>query len=139
VVSNTLGDVTVDRYVRVTTDAFKELVDLVGGVEVYVPERMYHKDVTQKLEIDLQEGWQNLNGDQAEQFARFRNQQYGDIGRVQRQQILLKALQQKIFSPTILPSLPKAVQVLQQYIDTNLSVEECWLSLILAGKLNRMT
>jgi LCP family protein required for cell wall assembly len=109
VVSNTLGDVTVDRYVRVTTDAFKELVD---------------KDVTQKLEIDLQEGWQNLNGDQAEQFARFRNQQYGDIGRVQRQQILLKALQQKIFSPTILPSLPKAVQVLQQYIDTNLSVEE---------------
>ncbi|NCS11700.1 MAG: LCP family protein [Microcystis aeruginosa G13-09] len=124
VVSNTLGDVTVDRYVRVTTDAFKELVDLVGGVEVYVPERMYHKDVTQKLEIDLQEGWQNLNGDQAEQFARFRNQQYGDIGRVQRQQILLKALQQKIFSPTILPSLPKAVQVLQQYIDTNLSVEE---------------
>jgi len=118
------GDVTVDRYVRVTTDAFKELVDLVGGVEVYVPERMYHKDVTQKLEIDLQEGWQNLNGDQAEQFARFRNPQYGDIGRVQRQQILLKALQQKIFSPTILPSLPKAVQVLQQYIDTNLSVEE---------------
>jgi hypothetical protein len=85
---------------------------------------MYHKDVTQKLEIDLQEGWQNLNGDQAEQFARFRNPQYGDIGRVQRQQILLKALQQKIFSPTILPSLPKAVQVLQQYIDTNLSVEE---------------
>lgn len=124
VVTNTLGDVTIDRYVRVTTDAFKELVDLVGGVEVYVPERMYHKDVTQKLEIDLQEGWQNLNGDQAEQFARFRNPQYGDIGRVQRQQILLKALQKKIFSPTILPSLPKAVQVLQQYIDTNLSVEE---------------
>jgi LCP family protein required for cell wall assembly len=124
VVSNTLGEVKIDRYVRVTTDAFTELVNLVGGVQVYVPERMYHKDVTQKLEIDLQEGWQTLNGDQAEQFARFRNQQYGDIGRVQRQQILLKALQQKIFSPTILPSLPQAVQVLQQYIDTNLTVEE---------------
>lgn len=71
VVNNTLGGVTVDRYVRVTTDAFKELVDLVGGVEVYVPERMYHKDVTQKLEIDLQEGWQNLNGDQAETVCPF--------------------------------------------------------------------
>jgi anionic cell wall polymer biosynthesis LytR-Cps2A-Psr (LCP) family protein len=49
VVTDTLlRDVTVDRYVRVTTDAFKELVDLVGGVEVYVPERMYHEDVTRK-------------------------------------------------------------------------------------------
>lgn len=124
VVSRTLGDVQIDRYARVTTDAFKELVDLVGGVEVYVPEKMYHKDVTQKLEIDLEEGLQNLDGDRAEQFARYRNKQTGDIGRVQRQQILLKALQQKLFSPTILPSLPGAVQILQKYIDTNLTVEE---------------
>ncbi|MEG3437119.1 LCP family protein [Pannus brasiliensis CCIBt3594] len=124
VVSRTLGDVQIDRYARITTDAFKELVDLVGGVDVYVPEKMYHKDVTQKLEINLEEGWQNLDGDRAEQFARYRNKQTGDIGRVQRQQILLKALQQKLFSPTILPSLPGAVQILQKYIDTNLTVEE---------------
>lgn len=125
VVSRTLGnEVQIDRYARITTDAFKELVDLVGGVEVYVPEKMYHKDVTQKLEINLEEGWQNLNGEKAEQFARYRNKQYGDIGRVQRQQILLKALQKKLFSPAILPSLPGAVQILQKYIDTNLSVEE---------------
>jgi LCP family protein required for cell wall assembly len=124
VVSKTLDGVQIDRYARITTDAFKELVDLVGGVDVYVPERMYHKDVTQKLEINLEEGWQNLNGDRAEQFARFRNKQYGDIGRVQRQQILLKALQKKLFSPAILPSLPGAVQILQKYIDTNLTVEE---------------
>jgi polyisoprenyl-teichoic acid--peptidoglycan teichoic acid transferase len=124
VVSRTLDGVQIDRYARITTDAFKELVDLVGGVEVYVPEKMYHKDVTQKLEINLEEGWQNLNGDKAEQFARYRNKQFGDIGRVQRQQILLKALQKKLFSPAILPSLPGAVQILQKYIDTNLSVEE---------------
>jgi LCP family protein required for cell wall assembly len=124
VVSKTLNDIEIDRYVRVTTDAFKEIVDLVGGIEVYVPERMFYTDRTQNLNIDLEQGWQTLNGDQAEQFARFRQDRYGDIGRVQRQQILLKALRQRLRNPAILPRLPQAIRLLQQYVDTNLSLEE---------------
>ena len=124
VVSRTLNDVPIDRYVRVTTEAFRELVDLVGGVEVFVPYPMKYVDVTQNLNIDLEQGWQTLNGDQAEQFARFRKDQYGDIGRVQRQQSLLKALRQRLVSPTVLPRLPEAIRVMQQYVDTNLSLEE---------------
>ncbi|MDP8963000.1 MAG: LCP family protein [Cyanobacteriota bacterium] len=124
VVSRTLNDVPVDRYVRVTTEAFRELVDLVGGVEVFVPYPMKYTDVTQNLKIDLDQGWQTLNGDQAEQFARFRKDQYGDIGRVQRQQTLLKALRQRLVNPTVLPRLPQVVRVMQQYVDTNLSLEE---------------
>lgn len=124
VISKTLNDVPIDRYVRVTTDAFVELVDLVGGVEVFVPQPMSYQDKTQNLNINLQAGWQTLTGDQAEQFARFRSDQYGDIGRVQRQQVLLKALQKRLFSPAIIPRIPQAMQILQQYIDTNLSLEE---------------
>lgn len=124
VVSRSLNDVPIDRYVRVTTDAFRELVDLVGGIEVFVPYPMYYVDVTQNLKIDLEPGWQTLNGDQAEQFARFRKDQNGDIGRVQRQQALLKALRQRLVSPTVLPRLPQVIRVVQQYIDTNLSLEE---------------
>ncbi len=124
VVSRTLNNVPVDRYVRVTTDAFRELVDLVGGVEVFVPYRMEYEDVTQNLKIDLEQGWQTLNGDQAEQFARFRKDGRGDIGRVQRQQALLKALRQRLVSPSVLPRLPEMIRVMQQYIDTNLSLEE---------------
>ncbi|WP_013323955.1 LCP family protein [Gloeothece verrucosa] len=124
VVSKTLNDVSIDRYVRVTTDAFIELVNLVGGVEVFVPHPMSYRDVTQKLEINLQEGWQTLNGDGAEQFARFRTDQYGDIGRVQRQQMLLKALQKRLYTPAMIPRIPQAMQIVQQYIDTNLSLEE---------------
>ncbi|MCP2728760.1 LCP family protein [Limnofasciculus baicalensis] len=124
VVSQTLNNIQIDRYVRITTDAFRELVDLVGGVEVFVPEPMEYTDITQKLHIDLNQGWQTLNGDQAEQFARFRNNNKGDIGRVQRQQILLKALRQRLTSSAVLPRLPQAIRVMQQYIDTNLTLEE---------------
>ena len=124
VVSRTLNDVPIDRYVRVTTEAFRELVDLVGGIEVFVPYPMKYTDVTQNLNINLEQGWQTLNGDQAEQFARFRKDQNGDIGRVQRQQALLKALRQRLASPTVLSRLPQVIQVMQQYVDTNLSLEE---------------
>ncbi len=123
-VSTLLNDVPIDRYVRVTNDAFRELVDLVGGVEVFVPKDMRYTDNTQGLDIDLQKGWQTLDGDQAEQFARFRKDQYGDIGRVQRQQVLLKALRERLQSPAVLPRLPKAVNLMLRYVDTNLSFEE---------------
>jgi LCP family protein required for cell wall assembly len=128
VVSETLNQVPIDRYLRVTTDAFKRIVDLVGGVEVYVAQPMVYRDDTQKLDINLAMGLQTLNGDQAEQFARFRKDQFGDIGRVQRQQILLKALQQRLTHPTILPRIPEALNIMGEEVDTNLSLEE-WLAL----------
>ncbi|MDB9315573.1 LCP family protein [Spirulina sp. CS-785/01] len=124
VVSNTLNDVPIDRYVRVTNNAFRELVDLLGGIEVFVPQDMAYEDKTQGLKIDLEKGLQTLNGDEAEQFTRFRMDEYGDIGRVQRQQILLKALREKVSRPSVLPRVPKAVQMMLQYVDTNLSLEE---------------
>jgi anionic cell wall polymer biosynthesis LytR-Cps2A-Psr (LCP) family protein len=116
--------VPIDRYVRVGTGAFEELVDLVGGVQIYVPKRMVYTDHSQGLYIDLQAGWQTLNGDQAEQFARFRGDAQGDIGRVQRQQMLLKALRERFTSPRIIPRLPQIIRVMLRYVDTNLSLEE---------------
>ncbi len=124
VVSQTLNGVTVDRYVRISTGAFRELVDLAGGVEVFVPKPMHYVDQTQKLKIDLEPGWQTLNGDQAEQFARFRSDEYGDIGRAQRQQALLKALRKRLTNPLVLTRLPKIFSVMQNHIDTNLSLGE---------------
>lgn len=122
-IADNLGNVKIDRYVRVNTVAFREMVDLIGGIEVDVPQRMEYTDRTQELYIDLHPGWQTLNGDQAEQFARFRTHD-GDVGRVQRQQILLRAFRERLTNPTVIPKLPQAVRVAQRYIDTNLSLEE---------------
>jgi len=132
-VSGVLSGVQIDRYVRVSTEAFKELVDRMGGVEVYVPQPMFYEDKTQKLKIDLSAGKQVLNGAQAEQFARFRGDDLGDIGRVQRQQALLKALRKQLTSPSVIPRIPSLVQAMQKYIDTNLTIEEM-LALVSAGR-----
>jgi polyisoprenyl-teichoic acid--peptidoglycan teichoic acid transferase len=122
--SKTLNDVPIDRYVRVSTEAFRELVDLLGGVRIYVPKPMQYEDKTQKLKIDLQAGWQHLNGRQAEEFARFRNDNFGDIGRVQRQQSLLKALKEQMSNPLTIAQMPGILRSMQKYVDTNLAFEE---------------
>jgi polyisoprenyl-teichoic acid--peptidoglycan teichoic acid transferase len=124
VVSKTLNDVRIDRYARISTGAFRELIDAVGGVEVFVPIRMLYEDKTQGLSIDLEPGLQTLDGTQAEGFSRFRNDEAGDIGRTQRQQVLMKALQKRLSNPLMIAKIPQIFGVLQKYIDSDLSLGE---------------
>ncbi len=79
---------------------------------------------TQHLYIDLKEGKQHLNGEQAVHFLRFRHDKYGDVGRIQRQQTLMRALIEQTLNPATIGRLPKILSVIQSHIDTNLSVEE---------------
>lgn len=123
-VSELLGGVTIDRYVRINVQGVEKLVDALGGVTVYVPKDMRYTDESQHLYINLKEGEQHLNGEQAMQFLRFRYDQHGDIGRVQRQQMLMRSLMEQTLSPATLPRMPQILSVIQSHIDTNLNVEE---------------
>ena len=125
VVSRSLYNVPIHRYVRVPMSAFRELVEQLGGVDVFVPQRMSYIDASQQVKVDLAPGWQTLNGDQAEQFARFREPGMGgNISRVQRQQLLLKALRSRLISSAAIPRLSHLVKIIQKQVDTNLSLEE---------------
>ena len=123
-------DIPIDRYVRVNVQGVERLIDALGGVELYVPKDMKYRDDSQHLYIDLKKGQQRLDGDKALQFLRFRHDDLGDIGRVQRQQTLMRAVVEQILTPRTLPRLPKAYKAIESNLDTNLSVEEL---LALAG------
>jgi polyisoprenyl-teichoic acid--peptidoglycan teichoic acid transferase len=123
-VSRTLNNAPIDRYIRISTSGLRQLVDQLGGVEVFVPGSMSYKDSSSRLSINLVSGWQTVNGEQAEQFVRYREPGMGDLPRVQRQQALLKALRDRLNSPTVLPRLPQLTRVMRKYFDTNLKPEE---------------
>ncbi|MEO0409620.1 MAG: LCP family protein, partial [Cyanobacteria bacterium P01_A01_bin.135] len=135
--SELLGGVGVDRYVRINVQGVEKLIDALGGVEVYVPYDMQYQDDSQHLYINLKEGQQRLNGDQALQFLRYRYDGYGDIGRIQRQQTLLRALQEQALSPSTLTRLPKILSVIRENIDTNLSLEEILALVGFAARMDR--
>jgi LCP family protein required for cell wall assembly len=124
VVSRSLNNAPIDRYIRISTSGFHQLVDQLGGVEVFVPKAMNYRDSTSGFSLNLVSGWQTLNGEQAEQFARFREEGLGDLSRVQRQQALITALLQRMNSPTVMPRLPQITRIMRKYFDTNLKMEE---------------
>lgn len=123
-VSNLLEDVPIDRYVRINVQGIEKLIDALGGVSVYIPKDMKYTDATQHLYIDLKEGQQHLTGDQVLQLLRFRYDKLGDLGRIQRQQMVMGALTEQALNAGTLAKLPKLLSVVQSHIDTNLSVEE---------------
>lgn len=121
-VSHLLSDVPIDYYIRLDTEGFIQLVDALGGVELTVPKSMRYKDATQKLFIDFQAGRQKLNGQHLEEYVRFRDDKLGDIGRVQRQQEVLKAILDSVLRTSTLGRLPQLIQVVKNNVDTDVSV-----------------
>ncbi|GAX34697.1 LCP family protein [Nodularia sp. NIES-3585] len=124
VVSRTLNNAPIHRYIRISTSGLRQLVDQLGGVDVFVPQEMEYQNTRSQLSINLVSGWQTLDGEQAEMFARFREAGAGDLPRVQRQQVLMTALMQRLNSPTVLPRLPQLTRLMRKYFDTNLKIEE---------------
>ncbi|HTL88105.1 MAG TPA: LCP family protein [Leptolyngbya sp.] len=123
-VSQLLSGVQIDRYIRIDTEEFVQLIDAIDGLEVNVPKKMNYEDHSQNLTIHFLPGVQTLNGQHLEEYVRYRHDEMGDIGRVERQQAVLKALLFKLMQPQMLIKLPKILQVVQQNTDTDLSLEE---------------
>ncbi len=136
-VSKLLNDVTIDRYVRVNVHGFAQLIDALGGVDIYVPYDMQYRDDSQRLYIDLKKGMQHLDGKKAIQFMRFRQDELGDIGRVQRQQMLLRALIEQKLNLETVKRVPQILEVIKHNLDTNLSVEEMLVLVAFATKTDR--
>ena len=80
---------------------------------------------TGDIKIDLKDGFQHLDGTQAEQLVRFRRYANGDVDRVGVQQLFLKALADKILSSdTLIKSMPTIVKSIYDYVETDVSVSD---------------
>lgn len=119
----------IDYYIIINPDLLVKIVDLVGGIDLYVDKDMHYTDTAQNLKIDLKEGYHHLSGKQAGQFIRYRMDPMGDLTRVGRQQVFLKALFKKIARPSQLAKAPFILKLLGQNIQTNMSQKEIVLLL----------
>lgn len=142
-----LLNVDIDHYIQINLNAFKEIVDAVGGVDMYVPMDMYWdmRDTGGPL-INLKEGQQHLDGDKAEQLVRFRKgyaQQ--DVGRVSTQQDFILALITKILdSENVIGDLTKTINAVYKYVTTDVSLGDCisylkYISLVDITKISMET
>ena len=115
-----------DHYVLINIQAFKRIVDAIGGVDIDVEKRMYYEDPWDDeggLVIDLYPGKQHMDGKTAITYVRYRDEE-GDIGRIARQQKFMKAVMDKVTSPSIIPQLPGVIREVMSSIKTDLSFRE---------------
>ena len=115
--------IDVDYYVSINKSRFAEVIDAMGGVDIYVERDMHYEDPWDDdggLYIDLKQGNQHLDGQTAIEFVRFRDSE-GDVGRVRRQQAFMRACADKLTEPSMLIKIPELLTVAVKAIDTDLS------------------
>ena len=133
-VSRLLG-IPIDYYITVDLNAFVELVDAIGGVEFEIPVGMDYDDPYQDLSIHFSAGLRLLNGEEALQVVRWRQNNDGtgyataDIGRIGTQQAFLMAAARQTLRFANLDKLPSLVEIFHKNVKTNLeSSNILWLA-----------
>lgn len=115
----------VDFYAQVNLDGFVNIVDAIGGVDVFVQEDMNYDDPYQDLHIHIKAGQQHLDGKAAEGFIRFR---YGyaaaDIARIDAQKIFMTAFIKKLMSLDGIMNINDLVKEISANLNTNISLSD---------------
>lgn len=113
--------IPINYYVTIDWQAFIKVVDILGGVDLNVEQDMDYEDPYENLSIHLHKGLQHLNGEKAGEYVRFRHDELGDIGRVERQERFLKALSAQMFKAGTLMKLPALITTISNYVQTDMN------------------
>jgi LCP family protein required for cell wall assembly len=134
-VQNNLG-VPIHYYARVDFYAFVELVDRIGGIDIDLEEEIDDPtypshdpaDPYGYAPLHIEAGQHHFDGELALKYARTRHSAGGDFDRAERQQKVLKAVFTKVtrldMLPTLIPQAPQMWGLLQDSVDTDLTLDE---------------
>ena len=126
-----LMSVPIQHYVRVNFSAVQKIVDLIGGIDVYVdqdindqlyPDMNYHFDP-----FVISQGMHHMDGATALKYARTRHNT-SDFYRMRRQQQIIMAIRDRALSINAVPNLaanaPQIMATLIGAVQSDISVSE---------------
>lgn len=116
-------NIPVDYYFELNFDAFIQIVDALGGIEVDVPYELDELDENDKRTIHLEPGVQTVNGSEALALARTRHYD-NDFKRGERQQMILEAIVEKATSVTSFTKYASLLNAVGDNMTTNMSFGE---------------
>jgi polyisoprenyl-teichoic acid--peptidoglycan teichoic acid transferase len=124
VVSNTLNGVQIDRYIRLNNFGLEKLIDSLNGLNVTVLKDIKYQDDSQHFYVNFKAGKQHFDGHKLLSFLRFRHDANGDVGRMQRQQMVIRSMLEQWSNPSTVAKIPELMSIVNESVDTNLSIEE---------------
>lgn len=125
-----LFGITINYHVRVNFSSLVNLVDALGGIDVYVDKGLEVETFYVNSTPGVKEGKNHLDGERALAFARERYAYVdGDVQRVKNQQQVLTQIVKKVASPSMIVNFGKFMDALGGAFETNMSSDDM-LSLI---------
>lgn len=119
-----LYDTKIDFYSRVNFTSLVQIVDALGGVDVY-SEQEFTTSEDSDLVMYVAQGENHFNGQQALAFSRERqNVDGGDNQRGKNQQAVIIAMIKKAISPAILTGANEILGSISGNVDTNMSQDQ---------------
>jgi LCP family protein required for cell wall assembly len=110
----------VNHYVEIDFQGFQQVVDDLGGVDMYVS-----RPVNYGNGISVHAGQQHLNGTEALEVMRNRHAYGdGDFARMNNQQLFLKSIARKMAAPSSLVKLPGALNAVADHVQSDLSASD---------------
>ena len=135
VTSEAIGNILdqeIDYYVKIDFNSFEELINAIGGVDIYVERSFadptYPTDNYGIETISFEQGWQHMDGALALKYSRSRhgtNGEGSDFARATRQQKVITAVKDELLSSaTILnpARLNQLAQLATKHVTTNMGV-----------------
>jgi len=118
--------IQIDYWAVVNLEGFSNIVDSIGGVEIDIPFEMNYDDPDQNLHIHLKPGVQTLNGEQSEQFVRFRsNYIQADIGRINAQKIFISAFLRQLKNNLNIKTVGTFAKEALEHTMTSIDIKDC--------------
>ena len=117
----------VDDYVTIDMQAFKAMLNNMGGIDMYVPWDIITVDKeTGKEDLVCPKGNHRISGDTAELILRNRNYATADYQRLETQQYFYAALVKSLLNDYTLADYYSTCKVVAHYVNTSLDISEIW-------------
>lgn len=112
-----------DHYLAVNLQTFSKVVDALGGIDIRLP-RVVDGRVAGSKDSNryFPAGNQHLNGYRAMLLARMRPR--GDFQRIEIQNLILRAVADKLLRPSAIPKIPELTEAFRGSIQTDLGPVE---------------
>lgn len=118
-----LLDIPIAHYATLSFEGLANLVDAVDGIHVYSDFAFTESNSINHAEpIEIKEGWQHLDGEEALGYARMRKKDpRGDFGRQERQQQVIEALIEELVSINLFTHFNPILNAVGPHLRTNLN------------------
>jgi len=133
-IEDKIGEVTgqkIDYYVALDMSVVENVVDTLGGLNVFVPQDIYDSSFptdnfgTEVFEV--KQGWRYFDGKTVQKYLRTRHSAGGDFARMDQQQAVIEALRKKVFGLNLLFDFPTLYSIFKDatgHIQTDITESE---------------